>query len=170
MTHFFNMIGLQNIATVANPAVVAQANCEITDRLLFTPFLPTYVSGVPTTIIGPPTTGLHYKGEVWTDANGARFECTSSPSGTPGTWRQVSPAYMSADPVLGTYPTGYLIARTGQYNMVRVCMVGGTPGSWAWAGRGLNSISDLAGGASLSDVIATVNTILSRLRATGDTL
>jgi hypothetical protein len=45
--------------------------------------------------------------ELWKDALGGVFVCTVA--GTPGTWKQVLPAAVTADPVSGTIPTGYLI-------------------------------------------------------------
>ena len=46
-------------------------------------------------------------GELWKDSLGAWWRCTAS--GTPGTWQQVLPAAVAADPSSGTVPTGYLI-------------------------------------------------------------
>ena len=67
----------------------------------------TYVSGVPTTTIGPPTTGSHVLNELWKDAFGSVFKCTVA--GTPGPWKQWLPAAVTADPTSGTIPVGYLI-------------------------------------------------------------
>jgi hypothetical protein len=44
---------------------------------------------------------------IWKDALAAVFK--SAVVGTPGTWRQVLPAAVTADPSSGTIPTGYLI-------------------------------------------------------------
>lgn len=67
----------------------------------------TYQNGSPTTVIGPPTSGTHVLAEFWRDALGGEWVCTVA--GTPGTWRQVKPAAVTADPASGTIPTGYLI-------------------------------------------------------------
>lgn len=48
---------------------------------------PTYVSGVPNAIVGPPTTGAHLLDEFWRDSLGSEFRCTVA--GTPGTWIQI---------------------------------------------------------------------------------
>ena len=63
-------------------------------------------NGSPTTVIGPPTSGAHVLDEFWRDALGGRFRCTVA--GTPGTWKQVKAAAVTADPSSGTIPTGYL--------------------------------------------------------------
>lgn len=67
----------------------------------------TYQSGNPTTIIGPPTAGARLQNEFWRDALLGEWVCTAA--GTPGTWMQVRPAPVTADPSTGTIPTGYLI-------------------------------------------------------------
>jgi hypothetical protein len=67
----------------------------------------TYSNGSPTTIIGPPTSGSRVLNEFWRDALGGEWVCTAA--GTPGTWMQWRPASVTADPVSGTIPTGYLI-------------------------------------------------------------
>lgn len=69
--------------------------------------LATYQNGSPTTIIGPPTSGTHVLDEFWRDALGGEWVCTVA--GTPGTWKQIKPAPVAADPASGTIPTGYLI-------------------------------------------------------------
>jgi hypothetical protein len=69
--------------------------------------LATYQNGSPTTIIGPPASGTHVLAEFWRDALGGEWVCTVA--GTPGTWRQVKPAAVTADPASGTFPTGYLV-------------------------------------------------------------
>ena len=67
----------------------------------------TYQNGSPTTIIGPPTSGARVLNEFWRGALGEEFGCTVA--GTPGTWKQVKPAAITADPSSGTIPTGYLV-------------------------------------------------------------
>jgi len=60
-----------------------------------------------TTTIGPPTSGTRVLNESWRDALGGEWVCTGA--GTPGTWMQIRPAAVTADPASGTIPTGYLI-------------------------------------------------------------
>lgn len=50
--------------------------------------------------------------ELWKDALGAVFKCTVA--GTPGTWKQMFPAAVTADPASGTIPTGYMILNVTQ--------------------------------------------------------
>ena len=61
----------------------------------------------PNTLIGPPKSGERVLGELWQDSLGAWWRCTAA--GTPGTWQQVLPAAVAADPSSGTVPTGYLV-------------------------------------------------------------
>ncbi len=69
--------------------------------------LASYQNGSPTTIIGPPTAGTFALAEFWRDALGGEWRCTGA--GTPGSWIQIRPAAVTADPSSGTIPTGYLI-------------------------------------------------------------
>ena len=57
---------------------------------------PSCLNGVPTTFIGLPTSGAHLKAEFWRDALGGDWVCTVA--GTPGTWIQIRPAAVTADP------------------------------------------------------------------------
>jgi hypothetical protein len=66
-----------------------------------------YQNGVPTTIIGPPTGGVHELKEFWRDWLGGEWVCTYA--GTPGTWKQWRPAAVTEDPGSLTIPTGYLV-------------------------------------------------------------
>lgn len=160
---------LQDIENVVNPNTVAQANLETIEKGLFRPTRPNEVAGVLTVVIGPPTAGTFVLYDRWVDANGAQWECTAA--GTPGTWRQITPAMKAADPVAGTYPAGYLIARTDQQQRQRVCTVAGTPGTWAWAGRGLAAVADAAGGATVdAEARTAINTLLARMRTAGEIL
>jgi len=84
--------------TADNFAILAE---EIAKRVA------TYQSGSPTAIIGPPTTGDRGVNEFWRDALGGEWVCTAV--GTPGTWQQIRPAAVVADPTTGTIPTGYLV-------------------------------------------------------------
>ena len=67
---------------------------------------------MPTTTVGPPTSGSHVLDEVWKDALGGMFKCAAA--GTPGTWKQFLPAAVTSDPSRGTIPTGYLILNVAQ--------------------------------------------------------
>ena len=40
-------------------------------------------------------------------------------AGTPGTWKQILPAAVTADPASGTIPTGYLILNVTQGTLKR---------------------------------------------------
>jgi hypothetical protein len=156
---------LQDIENVVAPTTVAQANFELLETRVFRSSTPSMVAGVPNTAIGAPAAGTYVKYDRWVDVNGAVFECTVA--GTPGTWRQIAPAMLAADPVAGTYATGYLIARTDVKNRERVCTAGGTPGTWGWAGRGLAAVADATGA---GDVVAQFNALLARMRSAGEIL
>lgn len=45
--------------------------------------------------------------EFWRDALGGELRCAGA--GTPGTWMQIRPTAVTADPTSGTIPTGYPI-------------------------------------------------------------
>lgn len=70
----------------------------------------TYQNGSPTAIVGPPTSGTQGLKEFWRDALGGEFRCTQA--GTPGTWLQIRPAAVTADPSSGTIPVGYWVWTT----------------------------------------------------------
>jgi hypothetical protein len=55
--------------------------------------------------------------ELWKDALGGVFKCTVA--GTPGTWKQILPAAVTADPSSGTIPTCYLILNVAQGTLKR---------------------------------------------------
>jgi hypothetical protein len=59
----------------------------------------------------PPTTGSHVIDEIWKDALGGCWKCAVA--STPGTWKQMLPVAMTADPASGTIPTGYLFFSKG---------------------------------------------------------
>jgi len=102
---------LHDVSNAADFVALTQTNFEILTSEVFK-HEPTYVAGVPITTIGPPTTGSHVLNGIWKDALGGVFKCTTA--GTPGTWRQVLPAAVTADPSSGTIPTGYLILNVAQ--------------------------------------------------------
>lgn len=97
---------LLEISGTGDPVSVAQENFELLTREIFAA-TPTFESGVATTLIGPPTSGAHLLDEFWKDAWLAKWRCTVA--GTPGTWRQETPAIRAGEPVAGTIPTGYFI-------------------------------------------------------------
>lgn len=80
------MTWLLDVVDVADPSTVVQANLEKIENALFRPARPSEVGGVPTASAGAPVAGTFAQYDSWTDANGARWECTAS--GTPGTWTQ----------------------------------------------------------------------------------
>ncbi len=114
---------LLDVNNAADFVALTQTNFEILTAEVFKQEA-TYVSGVPTTTIGPPTTGSHVLNELWKDALGAMFKCTAA--GTPGTWKQMLPAAVTADPSSGSIPTGYLILNVTQGTLKRHA------GSYAW--------------------------------------
>ncbi|MCL4179179.1 MAG: hypothetical protein KJ072_15735 [Verrucomicrobia bacterium] len=107
---------LHDVSNAADFVALTQTNFEILTAEVFK-HVPTYVSGVLTSTIGPPTTGSHVLDETWKDALGGVFKCTAA--GTPGTWKQILPAGVTADPVTGTIPTGYLILNVIQGTLKR---------------------------------------------------
>ena len=107
---------LHDVSNAADFVALTETNFEILTAEVFKQE-PTYVSGVPTTTIGPPTTGSHVLNEIWKDALGGVFKCTVA--GAPGTWKQILPAGVTADPSSGTIPTGYLIFNVTQGTLKR---------------------------------------------------
>lgn len=79
--------------------------------------VPTYQNGSPNTLNGPPTSGAWNVGDFWRDQNRAEFVCTTA--GTPGTWRQTTPASVTVDLAIGTFPTGCLILNTTEGGLKR---------------------------------------------------
>jgi hypothetical protein len=123
---------LHDVSNAADFVALTETNFEILTSEVFK-HEPTYVSGVPTTTVGPPTTGSHVLGEIWKDALGGMFKCTVA--GTPGTWKQILPTAVTADPATGTIPTGYLILNVTQGTLKRHA------GAYSW-----DSIIGAAGG------------------------
>lgn len=98
---------LQNVTGAADPVSVLQANMEVLDEE-HCKLTPTYESGIATTVIGPPTSSAsRILNEIWIDSLGAKWRCTVA--GTPGTWRQETPATVATPPATGTIPNGYWI-------------------------------------------------------------
>jgi hypothetical protein len=107
---------LHDVSNAADFVALTETNFEILTAEVFKQEA-TYVSGVPTTTVGPPTTGSHLLNELWKDALGAVFKCTVA--GTPGTWKQMLPAAVTSDPSSGTIPTGYLVLNVTQGTLKR---------------------------------------------------
>lgn len=107
---------LHDVSNAADFVALTATNFEILSAEVFKQE-PTYLSGVPTTTVGPPTSGSHVLEELWKDALGGVFKCTVA--GTPGTWKQILPAAVTADPSSGTIPTGYLIFNVTQGTLKR---------------------------------------------------
>jgi hypothetical protein len=107
---------LHDVSNAADFVALTETNFEILTTEVFKQE-PTYVSGVPTTTVGPPTTGSHLLNELWKDALGGVFKCTGA--GAPETWKQMLPAAVTADPASGTIPTGYLILNVAQGTLKR---------------------------------------------------
>lgn len=100
-----------DIEGVGDPVSIAQTNFEILTQEVFE-FNSTYQNGAETTVIGPPTTGTHTVDEKWRDAWMAEWRCTVA--GTPGTWRQETPAVRAGEPASGTIPTNYIIVDSNE--------------------------------------------------------
>jgi hypothetical protein len=107
---------LHDVSNAADFVALTETNFEILTSEVFK-HEPTYVSGVPTSTIGPPTTGSHVVDEIWKDALGGVWKCTVA--GTTGTWKQILPSAVTADPASGTIPTGYLILNVTQGTLKR---------------------------------------------------
>lgn len=102
---------LDSIQNASDRVQRTQGNFEQLDRSLAFAELPSLVDGVPVAVAGPPADGERYVGELWIDVNLAKWRCTVA--GTPGTWIQVAPAVVEADPVVTI--DGYVIARVAEY-------------------------------------------------------
>lgn len=97
----------------ADRAAVNETNAGKLDRSLAFCEVPSIdpATGVATVNPGAPAAGAHVVGELWMDVNLAKFRCTVA--GSPGTWIQVAPAVVGADPA--GVAAGYVIARTANY-------------------------------------------------------
>lgn len=152
---------LSDIETSLTPAPVAQGNFETIDRAVFQR-VPSYVAGVPNTDQGPPAVGTWAVGDHYQDALLGEWVCTVA--GTPGTWIQLRPAVVSADPT-GTIATGYVIVRED---------LGWITKRWngsAWVevvGTAMAAIADATGGATVdAEARAALNDLLAKLRTKG---
>lgn len=97
---------LFELTGAANPEALVASNFSILTRMLYT-FAPSYQNDEPNASPGPPTTGARLLLEKWRDVAGAEWVCTVA--GTPGTWKQIAPAIVEAEPL--TLLTGYWIVR-----------------------------------------------------------
>jgi hypothetical protein len=97
---------LYDVTNAADHITLVADNFEVLSEELFK-VTPTYQNGAPNTVIGPPTSGERVLGELWKDSLVGWWCCTAA--GTPGTWQQVLPAAVAADPASGTVPAGYLV-------------------------------------------------------------
>lgn len=145
---------LLDIQGVGDPVTVAQHNFEVLTQLLFE-FTSTYESGVETVLIGPPVAGAHLLDEKWWDAYDALWRCTAA--GTPGTWRQETPAVVATEPTTGTIPVGYHIFDESA-NFRRKYHIG----SYVWRSveQAILSLTSLTGGVVGTDLDAVVTTSL----------
>lgn len=107
---------LFNVSDAASFVALSQQNWVIASEELFRR-VPSYQNGSPNALNGPPTSGAWNVGDFWRDQNRAEFVCTVA--GTPGTWRQIAPAAVAADPASGTFPTGYLILNVADGGLKR---------------------------------------------------
>ena len=99
-----------SVIGAASPQTLIEENFNVATRLLYQRE-PSYVDGVPNTVIGPPTVGDHLLNELWRDKYGAEFICTVE--GEPGTWQQYRPAIVATVPS-DPPPAGYWIIRSDQ--------------------------------------------------------
>lgn len=95
---------------------LTNANWTIATKKIFRR-VATYQNGVPNAVTGPPTAGEWNVGDFWRDQNGAEFVC--GVARTPGNWRQIAPATVTADPASGTFPTRYLILSVAEGGLKR---------------------------------------------------
>ncbi len=86
---------LLNESNTGDSKSIRQTNWQRIDQGRAHAINPTKVAGVATAIVGPPDTGEHYLGELWTDALCATWRCI-----TPGdvgvfVFRQIEPAIVT---------------------------------------------------------------------------
>jgi len=107
---------LLNVTDAASFVALSQQNWVIASEELFAR-VPTYQNGSPNTLNGPPTAGAWNLGDFWRDQNSEQVVRTVA--GTPGTWRQITPAGVTSDPASGTFPMGYLILNVADGGLKR---------------------------------------------------
>lgn len=114
------MRSLLSLLTASDRVAVTETNFErIEDRAF--KLTPSDVAGVPTVLIGPPVSGDYIVDQLFVDSLRGEFLCTAA--GTPGTWVQIRPAPVSADPV--TPPDGYTISRLTEHGKAYYYDAGG---------------------------------------------
>jgi hypothetical protein len=136
---------LNDVINAADHITLVADNFEVLSEELFK-VTPTYQNGAPNTLIGPPTSGERVLGELWKDSLGAWWRCTAA--GTPGTWQQVLPAAVAADPSSGTVPTGYLVL-----NVATGCCFGKGARAQDFQARGLKGRTQRAGELRRTDTV-----------------
>ncbi|MDR3458019.1 MAG: hypothetical protein P4N60_11275 [Verrucomicrobiae bacterium] len=104
---------MNNLTTqlnAANRPAIAETNFQKLDASEAFMELPTVDpgTGVANILIGPPTAGTWIIGQIWRDSLLAKWRCTVA--GSPGTWIQVLPAIVAAQPAGA--PDQYLIQNT----------------------------------------------------------
>lgn len=93
---------LRDVKDSVNAEIELQLNMEDLEKRVY------QLTRDSTTIIGPPTSGARLFEERWIDSLWSIWICTVA--GTPGTWRQITPAVVTSTPS-GTIPNGYEIVR-----------------------------------------------------------
>lgn len=160
---------LLNVNDAASFVSLSQQNWVIASEELFRR-VPTYQNGSPNALNGPPTSGAWNVGDFWRDQNRPEFVCTVA--GTPGTWRQVTPAAVAADPASGSFPTGYLILNVAEGGLKRhagalsweVQVGAGTASKVGFHGAAPTAQRASAAQAEATD-LASVITLANELRA-----
>lgn len=101
---------LKSQLNAANRPAIVETNFQMLDQSESFMELPTVdaATNLPNVLIGPPTSGAAVGGQIWRDSLLAKWRCTVA--GTPGTWVQVLPAVVAAQPAGA--PAQYLIQNT----------------------------------------------------------
>lgn len=101
---------LQTQINAANRPAVNETNFQLLDASESFAELPSIDAGtqVANILIGPPVSGAAIVGQIWRDSLLAKWRCTVT--GTPGTWIQVLPAVVAAQPAGA--PANYVIMNT----------------------------------------------------------
>src|ERR1700677_4661060 len=104
-----NVLGTQ--LNAANRPAIVETNFQLIDASESFSEVATIdpLTNVANILIGPPTGGTWVAGQIWRDSLLAKWRCTIG--GTPGTWLQVLPAIVAAQPA--GIPDQYLIQNNG---------------------------------------------------------